>query len=163
MRIERVLYVTMFLLINPISTGPVQQSDDEDSDNTELHLHAAVNDLDSLLSEIQSKPIVKHPKDISLAVSQEIEDEKMMIDGEVVEDGGAPKGIVEKELVEKMKNFDSLNKALQSLSDATDKMADDKCDNTISGSDNCKQKDESEEDSSSSESWMSSVVKSLFG
>ena len=35
---------------------------------------------------------------------------------------GVPKGIVEKELVNKMKSFDSLNKALQGLSAATDKV-----------------------------------------
>ena len=35
---------------------------------------------------------------------------------------GVPKGIVEKELVNKMKSFDSLNKALQGLSSAADKV-----------------------------------------
>ena len=35
---------------------------------------------------------------------------------------GVPKGIVEKELVNKMKSFDSLNKALQGISSAADKV-----------------------------------------
>ena len=73
-----------------------------------------------------------------------------------------PKGIVEKELVEKMKSFDSLNKALQSLSDATDKIVDEKCDNSISGFDKCKENSKNDADSTSSDSWMSSVFK-MFG
>ena len=73
-----------------------------------------------------------------------------------------PKGIVEKELVEKMKSFDSLNKALQSLSDATDKIVDEKCDNSISGFDKCKENSNNDADSTSSDSWMSSVFK-MFG
>ena len=73
-----------------------------------------------------------------------------------------PKGIVEKELVEKMKSFDSLNKALQSLSDATDKIVDERCDNSISGFDKCKENSNIDADSTSSDSWMSSVFK-MFG
>merc|ERR1712098_99211 len=76
-----------------------------------------------------------------------------------------PKGIVEKELVQKMKSFDSLNKALQGISEA-----DEKCDNSIFGAENCvasstkvngeKDADKAEESSSS---WISSIISSIIG
>jgi len=76
------------------------------------------------------------------------------------------KGIVEKELVQKMKSFDSLNKALQGLNSE----ADEKCDNSIFGAENCvasstkvdgeKDVDKAEESSSS---WISSIISSIIG
>merc|ERR1719474_49006 len=176
----------MFLLIKPMLLGPVQQqsSEDEVIEEKDLHFHNSVINLDALIDEIQSSKPGKHPKDVSLSgSSQVIADAEKVLEVEVAASSKdeVPKGVVEKELVEKMKNFDSLNKALQSLSDTTNKMADEKCDNSISSVENCKEaiKDDLEaikfeeetikdkqgiikdENSKESDSWMSSVINLL--
>merc|ERR1712098_673545 len=144
---------------------------DEVIEEKGVHFHDAVINLDALIDEMQSAKPGKHPKDVSLSGSSQV----------VADADKVLKGVVEKELVEKMKNFDSLNKALQSLSDTTNKMAGEKCDNSISSVENCKEaikedleaikfeeetiKDEQEiikdEDSKESDSWMSSVINLL--
>merc|ERR1719495_3049546 len=173
--------------------GPVTQQSTDDEiteeekeviEDKEVHFHDAVINLDALIDEIQSSKPGKHPKDVSLSGSSQVvadADAEKVLEGEVAASSEVPKGVVEKELVEKMKNFDSLNKALQSLSDTTNKMADEKCDNSISSVENCKEaieddieaikfeeetiKDKQEiikdEDSKESDSWMSSVINLL--
>ena len=71
----RLILVTMFLLINPMLMSPVQQEplnkDELSDDDQELHLHAAVNNLDAFLSEIQSTKTKKHPKDVSMSATSQ--------------------------------------------------------------------------------------------
>jgi len=152
-----------------------------------VEVSSAVGGLGTILKEsVEEGLLTSALKDLRLSITiliDKIEEESgstlksLSVDGMLLvekasEVVGVPKGIVEKELVNKMKSFDSLNKALQGLSAATDKIADEKCDNSILGSDKCSvsltekteaKEKEVEKAEEASSSWISSIIKSIIG
>jgi len=142
---------------------------------------SAVSDLGTILKEsLDEGSLTTALKELSLSITilnGKIDEEpestlkRLSLDGERLLEQASDvaegsKGIVEKELVQKMKSFDSLNKALQGLNSE----ADEKCDNSIFGAENCvasstkvdgeKDVDKAEESSSS---WISSIISSIIG
>jgi len=152
-----------------------------------VEVSSAVGGLGTILKEsVEEGLLTSALKDLRLSITiliDKIEEESgstlksLSVDGMLLvekasEVVGVPKGIVEKELVNKMKSFDSLNKALQGLSSAADKIADEKCDNSILGSDKCSvsltekteaKEKEVEKAEEASSSWISSIIKSIIG
>ena len=56
--------------MSPVQQEPLNK-DELSDDDQELHLHAAVNNLDAFLSEIQSTKTKKHPKDVSMSATSQ--------------------------------------------------------------------------------------------
>merc|ERR1712098_827996 len=111
-----------------------------------VEVTSAVGDLGTILKEsLDEGTLAAALKELSLSITilnGKIDEEpestlkRLSLDGERLLEQASDvaegsKGIVEKELVQKMKSFDSLNKALQGFSEA-----DDKCDNSIFGAEN---------------------------